>query len=139
MKTARISAMLTVATIGAVLTTFAATAPSFVTDEAVFWLDASTLSQLPGQEVTTWPDVRGEGRPVASTASGRVNPKMISTGGTLVGKKAVDFGNVGSNKDMSFDAAQNSVVTVFFVMDIDNARFASLIGGADGGQQRFCR
>ena len=58
MKTARISAMLTVATIGAALTTLAATAPSFVTDEAVFWLDATTLSQLPGQEVTTWPDVR---------------------------------------------------------------------------------
>ena len=79
MKTARISAMLTVATIGAVLTTFAATAPSFVTDEAVFWLDATTLSQLPGQEVTTWADVRGEGHPVASTASNRVNPKMISS------------------------------------------------------------
>lgn len=45
----------------------AVSAPSFVTDEAVFWLDASTLSQLPGQEVTTWPDVRGEGHPVAST------------------------------------------------------------------------
>ena len=41
-----------------VASSFAATAPSFVNDEAVFWLDASTLSQLPGQEVTTWPDVR---------------------------------------------------------------------------------
>ena len=47
-----------VATVISVVPTFAVTAPSFVTDEAVFWLDATTLSQLPGQEVTTWPDVR---------------------------------------------------------------------------------
>ena len=137
MKTARISAMLTVATIGAALTTLAATAPSFVTDEAVFWLDATTLSQLPGQEVTTWPDVRGEGHPVASTSRG-VNPKMISTSGALAGKKAVDFGNLGSNKDMAFGSALNNVMMIFFVMDIDNAKYACLIGGGNGNQ-RFCR
>ena len=38
-----------VATAISMAPTFAATAPSFVTDEAVFWLDATTLSQLPGQ------------------------------------------------------------------------------------------
>ena len=129
-----------VATAIGVASAFAATAPSFVNDEAVFWLDASTLSQLPGQEVTTWPDVRGAGHPIASTASGRVNPTMISIGsGDLAGKQAVDFGNLGSNKDMAFEASQNNVVTVFFVMDIDNAKYACLLGGTDGDQQRFCR
>ena len=47
-----------VATVISMAPTFAATIPSFVTDEAVFWLDATTLLQLPVQEVTTWPDVR---------------------------------------------------------------------------------
>ena len=121
-------------------TTSAATAPSFVTDEAVFWLDASTLSQLPGEEVTSWPDVRGEGHPVASTVSGRVNPTMTSiASGDLAGKKAVDFGSLRSDKDMEFDAVQNNVKMVFFVMDIDNAQYACLLGGRDGGSQRFCR
>jgi len=119
-------------------TTSAATAPSFVTDEAVFWLDASTLSQLPGQEVTSWPDVRGEGYPVASTSRG-VNPTMTSiASGDLAGKTAVDFGSLGSNKDMVFDTVQTDVITVFFVMEIDNAKYACLIGGGDGSQ-RFCR
>lgn len=54
-----------VATAISVVPTFAATIPSFVTDETVFWFDATTLSQLPVQEVTTWPDVRGERHPVA--------------------------------------------------------------------------
>ena len=126
-----------VATAISMAPTFAATAPSFVTDEAVFWLDATTLSQLPGQEVTTWPDVRGEGRPVASTSRG-VNPKMISTSGALAGKKAVDFGNLGSNKDMAFGSALNNVMMIFFVMDIDNAKYACLIGGGNSNQ-RFCR
>ena len=126
-----------VATAISMAPTFAATAPSFVNTEAVFWLDATTLSQLPGQEVTTWPDVRGEGHPVASTSRG-VNPKMISTGGTLAGKKAVDFGNLGSNKDMAFGSALNNVMMIFFVMDIDNAKYACLIGGGNGNQ-RFCR
>lgn len=140
MKAGRLVAALAVAICAETSTLAGVSAPSFVNNEAVFWLDASTLSQLPGQEVTTWPDVRGAGHPVASTASGRVNPTMISIGsGDLAGKQAVDFGNMGSNRDMAFDASQNNVVTVFFVMDIDNAQYASLIGGADGGQQRFCR
>ena len=121
---------------------WAATAPDFVTSEAVFWLDASTLSQLPGQEVTSWPDVRGEGHPVASTAPNRVNPTMTAiASGSLAGKVAVDFGSLGSNKDMAFDAALENVMMIFFVMDIDNAKYACLIGGGGSGSssQRFCR
>lgn len=140
MKATRLVAALA-ATICAAMSALAGvSAPSFVTEEAVFWLDASTLSQLPSQEVTSWPDVRGEGYPVASTAPNRVNPKMTSTGsGDVAGKKAVDFGSLGSNRDMKFDAEQKNAVTVFFVMDIDNAKCACLLGGTDGSAQRFCR
>ena len=117
----------------------AATVPDFVTNEAVFWLDASTLSQLPGQEVTSWSDVRGEGHPVASTAPNRVNPKMTAiASGSLAGKVAVDFGSLGSNKDMAFGSVLENVMMIFFVMDIDNAKYACLIGGGKGSQ-RFCR
>ena len=115
-------------------------APSFVAGEALFWLDASTLSQLPGQEVTVWPDVRGNGYPAASTAPNRNNPKMTcAEAGEISGKPAVDFGNKGSDRDMWLSSTQENVMMVFFVMDIDNAQCACLLGGPDGGSQRFCR
>lgn len=38
---------------------WAATAPDFVTSEAVFWLDASTLTETAGTELNSWADVRG--------------------------------------------------------------------------------
>ena len=97
--------MLTMVAAGAILPMAAhanVSAPAFVNNEAVFWLDASTLSQLPGQEVTTWPDVRGEGYPVASTSRG-VNPTVTTMSGAMAGKPAVDFGHVGSNRDMKFN------------------------------------
>ena len=113
--------------------------PAFVTSDATFWLDASTLTQLPGQEVSTWADVRGSGYPVATT-SRSINPTMTSiASGDLAGKKAVDFGSLGSNKDMKFDSVQANLMMVFFVMDIDNAKYACLLGGAGSGAQRFCR
>ena len=139
-RAALVAAAICVATVPS--PSLAATAPDFVTNEAVFWLDASTLSQLPGQEVTSWPDVRGEGHPVASTAPNRVNPTMTAiASGSLAGKVAVDFGSLGSNKDMAFDAALENVKMIFFVMDIDNAKYACLIGGGGSGSssQRFCR
>lgn len=46
------------------------------------------LNVSPGQEVTTWPDVRGEGHPVASTASGRVNPTMTSANGAFAARNS---------------------------------------------------
>ena len=62
MKATRILVAAFAATICVAMSALAGvSAPSFVTNEAVFWLDASTLSQLPGQEVTSWSDVRGEG------------------------------------------------------------------------------
>ena len=36
-----------------------ASAPDLVTNEAVFWIDASTLEQSAGTQIDSWPDVRG--------------------------------------------------------------------------------
>ena len=117
--------------VSATFTTFAeVSAPAFVNNEAVFWLDASTLSQLPGQEVTTWPDVRGEGYPTATTCAS-VTPKMITTSGTrgtILGKKAVTFFTAGTQCDMNFPEDYN-VKAAFFVVDIDATQDAFLLGG----------
>ncbi len=139
--------MIAVAAVAAsvAFTTSAATAPSFVTDEAVFWLDASTLSQLPGEEVTSWPDVRGEGYPTATTCA-TVVPKMISTSGSrgsITGKKAVTFFSAGTQCDMNFTTDYN-VKAAFFVVDIDATQDAFLLGGPNtttqgGHNYAFCR
>jgi len=105
----------------------AATAPDFVTNEALFWLDASTLPQLPGQDVTSWPDVRGEGHPVATTCR-TVNPKMAITSGSVQKKKAVDFGVQGTDSDMKF-ADPVVAKMVFFVIDVERAQGVFLLGG----------
>ena len=130
MKATRLVAALA-ATICAAMSALAGvSAPSFVTEEAVFWLDASTLSQLPGQEVTSWPDVRGEGYPSA-TSCASVVPKMTSTSGTqgtISGKKAVTFFTVGTQCDMNFTTDYN-VKAAFFVVDIDATQDAFLLGG----------
>lgn len=105
----------------------AATAPDFLKDEAVFWLDASTLTQSAGQEVTSWADPRGEGYPVA-TAYTDIKPQVVEiASGELAGKKAVTFFDVGTACDMHFEANM-LVKTVFFVVDIDQARNAYLLG-----------
>ena len=51
----------------AALPSQAATAPDFVTSEAVFWLDASTLSETVGTELNSWADVRGGSYPGVTT------------------------------------------------------------------------
>ena len=38
------------------VTARAATAPSFVTSDAVFWLDASALTETAGTELDSWAD-----------------------------------------------------------------------------------
>ena len=40
---------------------WAATAPDLVTNEALFWLDASTLDAAAGTELDSWADARGGG------------------------------------------------------------------------------
>ena len=105
----------------------AATAPDFLKDEALFWLDASTLDLSAGQDVVSWPDVRGVNYHVATTYTD-IKPKVIEIeSGELAGKKAVTFFNVGTVCDMHFESNM-LVKTVFFVMDIDQDRKAYLLG-----------
>ncbi len=122
-----VGAALFLAACSFMMTAAAATAPDFLKDEAVFWLDASTLTQSAGQEVTSWADPRGEGYPVA-TAYTNINPQIVEiASGELAGKKAVTFFDVGTACDMHFEANM-LVKTVFFVVDIDQDRKAYLLG-----------
>lgn len=43
------------------------TAPDFVTNEALFWLDASALTETAGTQLDSWADVRGGSHPSVTT------------------------------------------------------------------------
>ncbi len=105
-----------------------AAAPEIVNKEATFWLDASTLEQAAGTEISTWADVRGEGYPTLTTYTD-IKPQVIEIAeGDLAGKKAVTFFTKGTQCDMEFSSHQ-SVKTVFFVVDLDQQQHAFLLGG----------
>ena len=113
-----------------------ASAPDFVTDEAVFWLDASTLNAAAGTELNSWADVRGGSHPTVTTYT-TIKPQVIEiAGGPLSGKKAVTFFTVGTKCDMKF-AANQTVRTAFFVTDIDQSADAYLLGSS--GDYYFAR
>ena len=44
-----------------------ATAPDFVTNEALFWFDASALTETAGTQLDSWADVRGGSHPGVTT------------------------------------------------------------------------
>ena len=114
----------------------AATAPDFVTNEAVFWLDASALTETAGTELDSWADVRGGSYPSVTTYT-TVKPQVIEIAdGPLTGKKAVTFFTVGTKCDMKF-AANQTVRTAFFVTDIDQSADAYLLGSS--GDYYFAR
>ncbi|MBP5510888.1 MAG: hypothetical protein J6Z49_08225 [Kiritimatiellae bacterium] len=120
-----IRAVALVVSAGTALVSLAVAAPSFVNDEAVFWLDASTLSL---GEINSWADVRGGSYPVASNCR-TVNPRVIQiSSGDLSGKKTVDFGTYGTDCDMKFPDYY-TVKTVFFVVDVEATQGAFLLGG----------
>ena len=50
------------------------TAPGLVTSEAVFWLDASTLTETAGTEIDSWADARGGSYPGVTTYSTGTEP-----------------------------------------------------------------
>ena len=55
---------------------YAATAPGFVTSDAVFWLDASALTETAGTELDSWADVRGGSYPTFTTYT-TTKPQVI--------------------------------------------------------------
>ena len=114
----------------------AATAPDFVTNEALFWLDASALDAAAGTELDSWADVRGGSHPTVTTYTS-IKPQVIEIAdGALAGKKAVTFFTAGTACDMKFAANQN-VKTAFFVVDIDQDMRAFLLGGVGGGDNTY--
>ena len=114
----------------------AATAPGFVTSDAVFWLDASALTETAGTELDSWADVRGGSHPGVTTYT-TIKPQVIEIAdGPLAGKKAVTFFSVKTKCDMKF-AANQTVRTAFFVTDIDQSADAYLLGSS--GDYYFAR
>ena len=115
---------------------YAATAPGFVTSDAVFWLDASALTETAGTELDSWADVRGGSHPGVTTYT-TIKPQVIEIAdGPLAGKKAVTFFSVKTKCDMKF-AANQTVRTAFFVTDIDQSADAYLLGSS--GDYYFAR
>ncbi len=120
--------MFCLAMAGAAMAAAAVTAPDLVTNEALFWLDATTFSDVAsGTEITAWPDARGSSYP-GVTSYKSVKPQVIEiSDGDLAGKKAVTFFTAGTQCDMRFNS-QHTVKTVFFVLDIDQTVSAFLLG-----------
>ena len=111
-------------------------APGFVTDEAVFWLDASALDAAAGTELDSWADVRGGSYPGVTTYT-TTKPQVIEIAdGALAGKKAVTFFTVGTACDMKF-AANQTVRTAFFVVDMDQRLDAFLLGGVGANSAAY--
>ena len=111
---------------------WAATAPSLVTNEALFWFDASALTETAGTELDSWADVRGGSHPGVTTYT-TTKPQVIEIAdGALAGKKAVSFGTVGTACDMKFASVQE-IKTAFFVVDLDQNQYAFLLGGPKDG------
>ena len=103
--------------------------PPEVVNDAIFWLDASDASTLAvgsDGKVSTWTSKSSDGR--VATASG-VNPTYDTT---TYGIPTVDFGDMASNKDMTYTRLTN-IKTVFWVIKIEKAQRAFLLGDKNGG------
>ena len=119
------------------------TAPDFVTSEAVFWLDASALTETASTQLDSWADVRGGSYPGVTTYTD-TKPQVIEiASGALAGKKAVTFFTQGTDCDMEF-ADVKAIRTFFMVADFDQKQHAPFLGGPTSGtgaagQYRFIR
>ena len=107
--------------------------PPEVVNDAIFWLDASDASTLAvgsDGKVSTWTSKSSDGR--VATASG-VNPTYDTT---TYGIPTVDFGDMASNKDMTYTRLTN-IKTVFWVIKIEKAQRAFLLGDKNGGSGTY--
>ncbi len=107
--------------------------PPEVLNDAIFWLDASDASTLAvgsDGKVSTWTSKSSDGR--IATASG-VNPTYDTT---TYGIPTVDFGDIASNKDMTYTRLTN-IKTVFWVIKIEKAQRAFLLGDKNGGSGTY--
>ena len=97
METKMIRAAIAAICVAAVVPSYAETiVPDLVTNEALFWFDASALTETTGTELDSWADVRGGSHPGVTTYTS-TKPQVIEIAdGVLAGKKAVSFGTVGT-------------------------------------------
>ena len=133
MEAKMIRAAIAAICVAAVVPSYAETiVPDLVTNEALFWFDASTLSAAAGTEIDSWADVRGGSYPGVTTYTA-TKPQVIEIAdGPLAGKKAVTFFQWKTVCDMNFPSTQ-SIKTAFFVVDIDQQQYAFLLGGPSDG------
>ena len=105
------------AAVFAPIAALAAVEPPSVTSSAIFWLDASAMSTITTNasgQVTQWKSRVGSNYAKAP-ASGLTYPTFDDT---TYGIKTVDFGALGSNKDLLINSRITTIRTVFFVMKI---------------------
>ena len=106
-----------------------AVVPDVVRTSANFWLDAadaSTLTTNASGVVTKWTS-----KDVNKIEATGVNSPTYSE--TAWGRPTVDFGAVGSQKDMSY--SQRTIRTAFWVVRIDPKGYAPLLG--DSGNNYY--
>ncbi len=106
-----------VAALTAPVAALAAVEPPSVTSSAIFWLDASAMSTITTNasgQVTKWASRVGSNYAKAP-ASGLTYPTFDDT---TYGIKTVDFGALGSNKDLLINTRITTIRTVFFVVKI---------------------
>ena len=132
MKKPRMSAMLMTVAASAILllAARAATAPSFVTDEAVFWLDAAaadTLSVNENGEVTSW-----------ASRVGSNYARQSSHGSVTFGYPAYDTTSYGiPTVDLSSFDAKTLVNTYILAWDAQPANSVKFVPDASTMQRGY--
>ena len=109
--------------------------PEVVLTDARLWLDASepsTLSYNPDGTIYSWlsKSSRYIGMPLATSYNGPTLSTMEN------GRPTVDFGEVGSGKDMRYSRF-NDIRTVFLVVKIAKTVGAFLLGDYNGGNGTY--
>ena len=120
-------AVLVAALTAPVVVSAAAAVPPSVTSSATFWLDASATSTITTNasgQVTKWSSRVGSNYAKAP-ASGLTYPTFDDT---TYGIKTVDFGAIGSNKDLLINTRMTTIRTVFLVVKIVADSNAFLLG-----------
>lgn len=109
------------------------TVPSFIDENAIFWLDASKSDTLGTNEngfVTSWTS-RDKNKVVADVLYRNMSyPKYDNKTWTM---PTVDFGDVGSGMDLGFTKLEN-IRTVFAVIRLAKTSNAFLLGAANSGE-----
>ena len=116
------------------------TVPSILSS-ATFWLDASdtsTLSLDADGRVLSWTSKAANHVVASCPASSAAADNFPIYDTTTYGRPTVDFGKTGSQRDLTY-TRQNGLRTVFWVIKIEKAGNAFLLGDRASGNYRFHR